>query len=306
LPGFTRPVTLWAYHDPDNGCDGALPYACGYMDPEHGIGTIMSYYAWSSNVWSDPDTLMDGRPAGTVTQDNAKALSLTLPRVRARRTQTVPEDAIIELDTPNVQAGVPIAGQTLVPDAMVELSSDNQASWVAAVSHGYSWSAPPEAHLQNWQNEPGPHDLWLRVNKGRPLWHETTVVETGIVAGTVTFRETGESATGVLVSAGGVATTTNELGHYSLFVAKATHTVSAVLRTADQSCTGQVEVEVLPNQAVAQPISVLCTPLSRAYIPLIPIGNQVSVSIQSFEGSQRAMNVRIVDLLGRAETLNSG
>ncbi len=77
---------LGSLHDPYNagGSLGAYDYSYGYQDPDGDFRTIMAYDDGCPNdtcprvnYWSNPDVLINGKPAGTDLSNNANSLHQT-------------------------------------------------------------------------------------------------------------------------------------------------------------------------------------------------------------------------------------
>lgn len=76
------------HHDPSNsgGYPGVSSYAYGYQDPSGLFRTVLAYGGATRIPYlSSPSALYNGRPTGTASQDNGRALAMTAPTVSAFR-----------------------------------------------------------------------------------------------------------------------------------------------------------------------------------------------------------------------------
>ena len=132
------------HHDPANtgGSTAVYPYAYGYQDPGGSFRTVLSYgSATRVPILSAPGLLYNGRPTGTSSQDNARALNTTAATVSAFRSSDTstpppppppPPACTFSVSTTSLSFQAP--GGSLA----VAVSASGDCSWTSSSS---SWAS---------------------------------------------------------------------------------------------------------------------------------------------------------------------
>ena len=121
-------------HDPANAGSASYPYAYGFQDPWGGFRTVMAYgSAARVQQFSNPSVLYSGRPTGTSSQDNARALNNNAATVANFRPASATAPCTYTVSRSSLSF-TPVANV-----AFVEVFTGEGCTWTATHSTPWMW-----------------------------------------------------------------------------------------------------------------------------------------------------------------------